>query len=502
MLNESTVGFIYTCGVGNVFRGHRSFEVRAVLSEEKGVGVNLGRNGIGLSGVGLRGDSWSPSSWRGFPARQQPVYENGEELEEVEQRLRRMPGLVSLEEVDRLQSELADVCRGQAFLLQGGDCAESLTESAAGITDTIRALFKMAVVLLWGSFLPVVKVGRVGGQFAKPRSEDFENRGGVSLPSYRGEIINGPGFTLDERTPDPQRMLRAYNHSAGGTNLVRALSSGGFADLRNVKQWGLADWSGKTQGGQAYFETARKIEEAMKFMEACGIESSNPIFSSTTVYTSHEGLLLPYEEGLVRREDASGRYFASSGHLIWIGERTRQLDGAHVEFFRGLSNPIAVKVGPTMKPDELLTLCEVLNPSNIPGRLTLISRMGSSKIETGLPPLLRAVKREGREVVWVCDPMHGNTYKTPSGFKTRSWSAIMQEVRGFFDAHALEGTHAGGVHFEMTGREVTECVGGTNEITEDLLKERYESLCDPRLNFSQSLELAFEIAEILEGRRM
>jgi 3-deoxy-7-phosphoheptulonate synthase len=442
---------------------------------------------------------WTRSSWRDHTVQQQPRYPDAAHLQSVEQQLARMPALVDPEEMRDLKRELANVCNGRGIVLQGGDCAESLDETAAGVTDTVRTLFKMAMVLLWGSFEPVVKIGRLGGQYAKPRSNDTEVRDGVELPSYRGEIINGADFTAEARVPDPERMIRGYNHAAGTTNLVRALASGGFADLSKVRAWGM-DWASSTEKGREYLQTAESIGEAIRFLEACGVSEENPVLQSTKVYTSHEGLLLPYEEALTRMDPQTGEFFACSGHFIWIGERTRQLDGAHVEYARGISNPIGVKAGPTMDPSELLRLCDVLNPENEPGRLTVITRMGADKISEGLPPLLRAVQREGRNVVWVTDSMHGNTFTSASGYKTRSWESVMQEVQGFFDAHSAEGTRPGGVHFEMTGAEVTECVGGLNDITSADLSRRYESLCDPRLNSTQSLELAFNIARILRER--
>lgn len=442
---------------------------------------------------------WTRDSWRNHPAKQQPVYPDLERLQAVERDLSRMPVLVAPEEMRDLKEQLASVCSGRGIVLQGGDCAESLNETASGVTDTLRTLFKMAVVLLWGSFEPVVKIGRIGGQYAKPRSKDMEVRDGIELPSYRGEIINGSDFTEAARIPDPDRMLRAYNHAAGTTNLVRALSQGGFADLGHVRDWGM-DWARATDKGREYLETASEITDALRFMEACGVHQESPVLSSTKVYTSHEALLLPYEQSLTRMDPNTGEFYAGSGHFLWIGERTRQVDGAHVEFARGICNPIGVKAGPSMDPSELLHLCDILNPENEPGRLTVITRMGADKILDGLPPLLRAIKREGRNVVWVTDSMHGNTFTSESGYKTRSWEAVMTEVRRFFEAHAQEGTRPGGVHFEMTGAEVTECVGGLNDITAADLSKRYESLCDPRLNSTQSLELAFEIAEILRAR--
>lgn len=442
---------------------------------------------------------WTRESWRDRPAKQQPSYPNLEDVERVENQLARLPALVAPNEMRELKDQLAKVCNGSGFVLQGGDCAESLGETESGVTDTVRTLFKMAVVLLWGSFEPVVKIGRIGGQYAKPRSKDTEVKDGIELPSYRGDIINGAGFTSDDRVPDPERMLHAYYHAAGTTNLVRSLASGGFADLVHVKGWGM-DWASATEKGRAYLDTAERIEDALRFMQACGMSHSNQSLSSTTVFTSHEGLLLPYEQALTRMDPDTGEFYACSGHFIWLGERTRQINGAHVEWARGVSNPIGVKAGPNMSPSELLQLCDILNPENEPGRLTVITRMGADRITTGLPPLLRAAKREGRNVVWVTDAMHGNTYTSDSGYKTRAWEEILREVRGFFDAHIAEGTRPGGVHFEMTGREVTECVGGIHDIKSNDLSQRYESLCDPRLNATQSLELAFQIADILRLR--
>lgn len=443
---------------------------------------------------------WSVSSWRTKVAKQQPNYPDQEAVEKVVSHIKHLPPLVQAEEAKLLRFRLSEVCRGKGFVLQGGDCAESLEESTDGVRDTVRALFKMAMILMWGSLEPVVKIGRIGGQFAKPRSEDWEERDGKRLPCYRGDIVNGASFDLSSRTPDPNRMLAAYQHSAGTTNLVRALASGGFADLRNVKSWGM-DWASNTEKGRAYLDTAERIEEAVRFWETCGVSLQDPIIYSTEVFTSHEALLLPYEEALCRQDPLTGDMYATSGAFIWIGERTRDLDGAHVEFARGVANPIGVKVGAGMQVDELLRLCEVLNPRNEMGRVTLITRMGSKNLASKLPYLVRALKREGKNVVWITDAMHGNTYKTSSGVKTRSWEDILAEVRDFFAVHEAEGTRAGGVHFEMTGKEVTECVGGMIDLKAESLSERYESLCDPRLNLSQSLELAFEIAEILKKQR-
>ncbi|CAN8073488.1 unnamed protein product [Agarophyton chilense] len=444
--------------------------------------------------------TWRPSSWRSKQALQQPLYPDAQELVAVQRQLSHMPPLVAPGEMHALQEQLAAVCRGNAFVLQGGDCAESLDESADGIKSTLSTLFKMAVVLMWGGKKHVIKIGRMAGQYGKPRSSEFEKRDGVKLPSYRGENINGAPFTFKARTPDPHRMLRAYHSSAATSNLARALAGGGFADLTRVKEWGM-DWSLATSRGRQYMATAERISEALSFMDTCGLSRNQPIMTSTDVYTSHEALLLPYEEALTRFDVETGNFYAGSGHLLWVGERTRGIHHAHVEFARGISNPVAVKAGPTMKPEDLLRLCDVLNPHNIPGRLMIIIRMGADKILQKFPPLIRAVQREGRHVVWVSDSMHGNTFKSDSGFKTRSWNQIIAEVRGFFTIHAAEGSVPGGLHFEMTGKEVTECVGGTKQVKSEHLSQKYESLCDPRLNQSQSLEMAFEVAEILRSMR-
>lgn len=443
---------------------------------------------------------WTPDSWRERRAQQQPTYRNAAALAAVERELAYKPALVGLEECDALRAQLADACVGRAFLLQGGDCAEDLEESASGVACTLRALFRMSVVLMWGARAPVVKVGRLGGQYAKPRSKPTETRDGVTLPTYRGEIVNGSSFDAASREPDPRRMMRAYSQSAATTNYTRALASGGYASLKNVLSWGM-DWCRATERGREYLMTAERISEAIDFMDVCGLGANSPITTSTDVYTSHEGLLLPYEEALVRRCDVTGRYYAGSGHMIWVGERTRALQDAHVEFVRGLANPIAIKAGPTMDPDDLLALCDVLNPLNQPGRLTVITRMGADNIENNLPRLVRALKREGRNVVWVSDSMHGNTFTSDSGYKTRSFDGIMREVRGFFAVHEAEGSIPGGLHFEMTGKKVTECVGGLTDLTSSDLHARYESLCDPRLNLDQSLQMAFEVADILRAKR-
>jgi 3-deoxy-7-phosphoheptulonate synthase len=401
-----------------------------------------------------------------------------------------------------LMKALGRVAEGKAFLLQGGDCAESFAEFRANnIRDTFKVLLQMAVVLTFGAACPVVKVGRIAGQFAKPRSGPTEEQNGRSLPSYRGDIVNGIEFDAQARKPDPQRLIRAYNQSAATLNLLRAFAQGGFADLHKVHRWNL-DFVSDSPQGHRYQELAGRLSESLAFMEACGLTGeSSPQIRETSFYTSHEALLLWYEQALTRQDSLTGEWYDCSAHMVWIGDRTRQLDGAHVEFMRGIKNPIGIKVGPSMAPDELIRLIDVLNPDDVPGRLTLIARMGADDVQSKLPALVRAVKREGRAVVWSCDPMHGNTVKSSSGFKTRAVNRILAEVRGFFAVHAAEGTHAGGVHFEMTGQDVTECIGGAQAITDETLKDRYHTHCDPRLNASQSLELAFTIAEELKRAR-
>jgi 3-deoxy-7-phosphoheptulonate synthase len=446
--------------------------------------------------------NWTPDSWRTKPVRQVPDYPDQKALAAVEDQLALFPPLVFAGEARDLMTSLGKVAQGKAFLLQGGDCAESFAEFRANnIRDTFKVLLQMAVVLTFGAACPVVKVGRMAGQFAKPRSAPTEEIGGVSLPAYRGDIVNGIEFTPEQRAPDPQRLIRAYNQSAATLNLLRAFAQGGFADLHKVHRWNL-DFVADSPQGHRYRELADRLDEALAFMEACGLTADvTPQVRETSFYTSHEALLLWYEQALTRRDSLTGDWYDCSAHLVWIGDRTRQLDGAHIEFFRGIKNPVGLKVGPTTTPDELIKLIDALNPDEIPGRLTLISRMGADDVEKRLPALVRAVKREGRTVVWACDPMHGNTVKSPSGFKTRAVGRILAEVRGFFGVHAAEGTHAGGIHFEMTGQDVTECIGGAQAITDETLKDRYHTHCDPRLNASQALELAFTIAEELKRAR-
>jgi 3-deoxy-7-phosphoheptulonate synthase len=446
--------------------------------------------------------AWAPDSWRSSPIRQVPIYPDLAKLATVEAKLQKYPPLIFAGEARRLKAALATAAEGRAFVLQGGDCAESFADFTANITrDTFRVLLQMAVVLTFGAAVPVVKMGRMAGQFAKPRSSDNETIGDETLPSYRGDIINGPEFTPEARIPSPDRMEFAYFQSAGTLNLLRAFSSGGYADLHEVHRWNL-DFAARSPLAGRYQDLASRIDETLGFMAACGMTSSStPQIRETDFYTSHEALLLPYEQALTRIDSTSGDWYALSAHFLWIGDRTRQPDGAHVEFLRGVKNPLGLKVGPTTEPEDLLRILDTLNPANEPGRMTLIIRMGADKVAAKLPPLLRAVQRSGHKVLWLCDPMHGNTISTASKFKTRSFDAILTEVRGFFDVHAAEGTWAGGVHVEMTGQNVTECIGGAQRITEANLSERYETFVDPRLNAEQSLELAFLVAEELKARR-
>ncbi|MBT3990416.1 MAG: 3-deoxy-7-phosphoheptulonate synthase class II [Rhodospirillaceae bacterium] len=447
-------------------------------------------------------NKWSPDSWRGKPILQVPEYPDLAKLEEVEQTLSGYPPLVFAGEARALKRQLAKVAEGEAFLLQGGDCAESFREfHPDNIRDTFRVLLQMAVVLTFGAACPVVKVGRLAGQFAKPRSGDTETIDGVELPSYRGDIINGIDFTEEKRVPDPERMVRAYNQSASTLNLLRAFAQGGFADLHRVHQWNMG-FVADDAIGERYKDMAERLDESLNFMAACGLTSETaPQLRETEFYTSHEALLLRYEEAMTRIDSLTGEWYDTSAHMLWVGERTRQLDNAHLEFLSGINNPIGAKIGPTTEPDYLIELIDRLNPENEPGRLTLISRMGADKVEEALPALVRKVKEEGRSVVWSCDPMHGNTVKASSGYKTRHFDQIIREVEGFFAVHNAEGTHPGGVHFELTGQDVTECVGGAQAITEADLSSRYHTHCDPRLNGKQALELAFAFADRLKADR-
>jgi 3-deoxy-7-phosphoheptulonate synthase len=449
-------------------------------------------------------ETWSKSSWRAKPARHLPNdYPDAAALAAAEGTLAGYPPLVFAGEARALKADLAKVGRGEAFLLQGGDCAESFKEfHADNIRDTFRALMQMAVVLTFAGAKPVVKLGRIAGQFAKPRSEPTETQDGLTLPSYRGDIINGMEFTPEARAPDPERLLRAYAQSAATLNLIRAFAQGGYADLRSVHDWTLHFVKGSPQADR-YSKLADRISESLDFMAACGINAeTSPQVRSVSFYTSHEALLLGYEEALTRVDSTTGLSYATSAHFLWIGDRTRQLDGAHVEYLRGVKNPIGMKCGPSLEPDDLLRLIDALNPENEPGRLTLIARFGSDKVEAGLPRLVRAVVRAGRNVVWSCDPMHGNTLKTASGFKTRPFDRILAETRAFTGILPAEGAYPGGVHVEMTGQNVTECLGGASVVTEQDLSSRYHTHCDPRLNNSQALDLAFLVAEALRSARM
>lgn len=431
-----------------------------------------------------------------------PAYPDPEPLEEAERLLSTYPPLVFAGEARRLEAHLADVAEGRAFLLQGGDCAESFTEfHSRHVRDTYRVLLQMAAVLTYGAMTRVVKVGRLAGQFSKPRSKDFETKDGLTLPVYRGDAINGFDFEPGERTPDPQRMVRAYHQATATLNLLRAFSAGGYADLGRVHRWTL-DFVEASRAGARYHEVARRIAECLSFMRACGITAENtPAISSTEFFTSHEALLLPYEQALCRVDSTTGLWYATSAHLVWIGDRTRNLDGAHVEFARGIHNPIGLKCGPTMSEDELIRLIDVLNPANRPGRLLLIARMGHHQVEAKLAPLIRRVQREGRVVTWSSDPMHGNTLVSPTGYKTRRVEDVVAEIERYFAVHAAMGTFPGGVHVEMTGQPVTECLGGGDEITDHELSERYHTACDPRLNNNQALEVAFRTSELLRSGR-
>ena len=448
-------------------------------------------------------NNWNPSSWRNFPIKQQPTYTDLEKLKKVENELSTYPPLIFAGEAERLKSQLADVAAGKAFLLQGGDCAESFDAfNANNIKDLFKVMMQMAVVLTFSGGCPVVKVGRVAGQFAKPRSADLEEINGISLPSYRGDIINSVGFNEKERTPKAKRLLKAYNQSAATLNLLRAFSRGGMADLHQVHAWNL-DFVKDNALGEKYDQLANKISETMKFMEACGITGDNTAqLKETTLYTSHEALLLNYEEALTRQDSLSGKWYDCSAHMLWIGDRTRDLDSAHLEYFRGINNPIGCKVGPSMKEDELIRLIDALNPQNEAGRLNLIVRMGHDKVTDIFPNLLKRVESEGKKVVWSCDPMHGNVEKAPNGYKTRDFANILSEVKQFFQIHKAQGSVAGGIHLEMTGQNVTECTGSASSaITAEGLASRYHTQCDPRLNADQSLELAFMIAETLKEAR-
>ena len=447
---------------------------------------------------------WTPAGWREKPAKQLPTYgDNHSQLATIEADLAQMPPLVFAGEARTLKSRLADAAIGEAFVLQGGDCAESFAEFGANkVRDTFRVLMQMAVVMTFAASVPVVKMGRMAGQFAKPRSEDTETRDGVTLPTYRGDIINGIEFTAEARVPDPTRMMKAYHQSAATLNLLRAFSTGGYAELNRVHQWNL-DFAEDSSASEKYQKMAYRIDQALDFMKAVGLttQSVPHILKQTEFFTCHEALLLPYEEALTRVDSTTGDWYDCSGHFVWIGARTNQEDHAQVEFARGIKNPIGMKCPPNLTTDSLLRLIDTLNPDNEPGRLTLISRMGAGKVFDHLPKLVQAVKNEGRIVTWVCDPMHGNTMKSASGYKTRRFDDIMGEVKDFFAVHKAEGTNPGGIHIEMTGQNVTECTGGIVDVTDEDLSARYHTHCDPRLNASQALELSFLIADELKSIR-
>jgi 3-deoxy-7-phosphoheptulonate synthase len=441
---------------------------------------------------------WEVSSWRNFPIKQQPQYPDQKKLQGVEQELRTRAALVHPIEIRDLKKKLAKVARGEAFLLQGGDCAESFAEfSEANLRSYFRVILQMTVALMYGAGKPVVKVGRIAGQFSKPRSDDFEKIGDVELPSYRGDMVNGIEFDKASRTPEPERLLRAYNQSASTLNYLRSLARGGYASLNNVNKWN-QEFALESAQGKLFKDLVNRINESLGFMQAFGLKLEDiGQIHEAEFFSSHEGLLLNYEEALTRLDEETGGYYNCSAHMLWIGDRTRDLNEAHIEFMRGIQNPIGMKVGPSTKPDALLKVLDKLNPEDEAGKITLITRMGADKVAELLPPILRAVKAEGRNVIWSCDPMHGNTVKSPNGYKTRPFNKVLAEVRSVFDIHKAEGTYAGGIHIEMTGQDVTECVGGAQAISEVNLKDRYHTHCDPRLNASQSVELAFLLAEEL-----
>ena len=447
-------------------------------------------------------NQWNVDSWRDMPVLQLPEYPNQAHLQQVEQQLKALPPLVFAGEVRTLRERLAEATAGKAFLLQGGDCAESFLEfSAINIRDTFKVLMQMAVVLTFAASCPVIKVGRVAGQFAKPRTSGMETIDGLELPIYRGDIINGTEFSESARIPDPERMLKAYHQAAATLNLLRAFAQGGLASLEQVHAWNL-DFVSNSPQSEHYSHLADRIDETLDFMKACGITAEHSrVISETNFYTSHEALLLPYEQALTRKDSLTGDWYDCSAHMLWVGDRTRQFDGAHVEFVRGIQNPIGLKAGSTLDPDDLVRLIDRINPENEAGRLNIIVRMGADNVEKGLPALLQAVQREGRNVLWSCDPMHGNTIKASNGYKTREVSQVLKEVEQFFAVHQAEGTYAGGIHFEMTGQNVTECIGGAREVTEDTLGNRYHTHCDPRLNADQALELAFLISDTLKKCR-
>ena len=451
---------------------------------------------------GNKGLEWKPDSWKKFEASQQPAWPDNDSLQKVLDELSELPPLVFAGEARNLTQQLAAVSQGEAFLLQAGDCAESFDTSADSIRDRLRVILQMAVILTYYTGVPVVKVGRIAGQFAKPRSSDTETVDGLELPSFRGHMVNDINFNEDSRAANPKRLLTAYNRAAATLNLLRAFTKGGFAALSRVHQWN-REFVAASPAGQRYEILADEIDRAVSFMRACGVDGDKlSELSEVDFHTSHEALILGYEEALTRQDSLTGEWYDCSAHMLWIGERTRDLDSAHVEFLRGVNNPIGCKLGPDADPKDVLTLCETLNPDKVPGRLTLISRMGSETVSEKLPPILEAVKASGHPVVWVCDPMHGNTFSTENGHKTRDFDDILKEITGFFEAHNKVGTYPGGVHLELTGDDVTECLGGGAQLDASDLSRRYETMCDPRLNGTQSIDIAFRIAELLHNSQI
>mmetsp|Transcript_892 Transcript_892/g.2124 ORF Transcript_892/g.2124 Transcript_892/m.2124 type:complete len:501 (-) Transcript_892:159-1661(-) len=443
---------------------------------------------------------WSPDSWKNCHVAQPPNYEDEAELEAAIEKLEGFSPLVFAGEVRSLHEQLARACTGQGFLLMGGDCAEAFNEfNVDHVRDTFRVILQMSLVLTFGSAMPVIKVGRMAGQFAKPRSEPDEVKDGVSLPSYRGDIINREEFTPEARRHNPFNMVEAYHQSAQTLNILRAFSTGGYADISRLHAWNL-DFVEQTDEGSRYRKFATKVDESLRFMKAIGVDTGAAAFTKTDFYTAHECLLLPYEQALTREDSTTGRFYDCAAHMLWVGERTRQLDGAHLEFIRGIGNPVGVKISDKCTPEELINIIDTMNPQNIPGRLTIVVRMGAEKLRKNLPGLIRAVQREGKSVLWISDPVHGNTRKTENGYKTRDFDKIRAELRAFFDVHDEMGSHPGGVHLEMTGEDVTECVGGLSDVTEQSLSDRYHTYCDPRLNGAQAMELAFLIAERMRLR--
>jgi 3-deoxy-7-phosphoheptulonate synthase len=445
---------------------------------------------------------WAPTTWRDKPAKQLPEYPDEARLQAAEKTLSALPPLVFAGEARDLKTQLAQVCAGNAFVLQGGDCAESFAEFGANkIRDTFRVLLQMSIIMTFAGSMPIVKMGRVAGQFAKPRSEDKETKDGQTLPIYRGDIVNGMDFNADARIPDPERMIKAYNQAAATLNLLRAFAQGGYADLQKVHNWNL-DFIQGSPLSQRYESMAAEIDRALAFMRACGISSETvPAMRETDFFTCHEALLLPYEQAMTRVDSTTGDWYDTSSHFLWIGARTNQTDGAQIEFVRGIKNPLGLKCPPSLDVDTLLKSIDIMNPDNEPGRLSLIARMGAGQVVDKLSPLVEAVKKEGRNVIWICDPMHGNTEKSSTGYKTRRFDNILSEVRDFFAVHRQNGTHPGGVHFELTGQNVTECIGGADRITAEDLSSRYHTACDPRLNANQALELAFLVADELKAAK-